>query len=389
MLALSSTACGGEETSQENGADSDAQQEDTQTSSGSGEEHCSPEANIEETMIPSEKGPWPVGARTLTAGVLTVEAFYPAMMDESIEEVPKEYDIRGALPLSQQDLIPTREAPLQVCDCTDAAPLDRSTGRFPLAIFIHGTAGWRTQSLTLMTRLASWGFVVLAADHPGLWLADILAATPFCFDSPTGQQNLRGDVEMMLVKAKEGLDQWAFLEGQVDFDRITLLGHSAGGSAVAQMTDLTGVQAVVSMAAGEKVIQSEQAVTSVFLGAHLDSVVPYSSTQDAYAQSEGEKYLLGIAGTGHLAFSDICELENTNGDDLITIASEAGVCGTSFAGFLFDCDDDYLDAEKTNQIVSHAVVSVLLETFQCADTQSQLSQMQVQFPEVYEYQDNR
>ena len=391
-LLIGLLGCGGAPDDGGNGARTEEQTHDESRnadgSSDQGDEACFPGESIQEPLTPSAKGPWSVGARTLSAGALTVEAFYPAENESGTTSPPKEYDIRLALPESQQELISNQDAPLQICDCVDQAELSVQSGRFPLVVFIHGTAGWRTQSLTLMTQLASWGFVVLAADHPGLWLADILASTPFCFDSPTGQQNLRGDVDTILDALSEAEGHWAFLADAIDEERITLIGHSAGGSAVAQMTDLPGVRAIVSMAAGEEVNQPDHDVTSLFLGAHLDSVVPYSNTQSAFEASEGEKYLLGISGTGHLAFSDICELENTSGEDLVTIASEAGVCGTSFAGFLFDCDEDYLNAEKTNQIVSHTVVSVLLGAMQCMDTQEQLSQVQVRYPEVYEFQDN-
>ena len=48
-------------------------------------------------------------------------------------------------------------------------------GRGTPVVFVHGTASFRTQSLTQMTHWASRGFVVLAADHPKIRLKDLLA----------------------------------------------------------------------------------------------------------------------------------------------------------------------------------------------------------------------
>ena len=53
-------------------------------------------------------------------------------------------------------------------------PLDESHGKYPIVLFIHGTAAFRTQSLTQMTHWASRGFVVISADHPKIRLKDAL-----------------------------------------------------------------------------------------------------------------------------------------------------------------------------------------------------------------------
>lgn len=114
----------------------------------------------------SKPGPWKVGARTLALGDLVVEAWYPAEPGSTGEVV--KYDIRDYLPASEKAKIPDDVAPLQTCDCERDLPVDAERGPFPVIIFVHGTAGFRSQSLELTTHWASRGFVVLAADHPGL-----------------------------------------------------------------------------------------------------------------------------------------------------------------------------------------------------------------------------
>ena len=85
------------------------------------------------------------------------------------------YDLREHLPKSEQGKISDSKNPWQACSCYRDLPIDEGHGPYPVLVFVHGTAGFRTQSLSQLTHLASRGFVVLAADHPGLMLADILA----------------------------------------------------------------------------------------------------------------------------------------------------------------------------------------------------------------------
>ena len=62
--------------------------------------------------------------------------------------------------LAQTQGAPRRQAPAE-------------TGSPPV-VFVHGTAGFRSQSLEIVTHWASRGFVVIAADHPGLYLGDLI-----------------------------------------------------------------------------------------------------------------------------------------------------------------------------------------------------------------------
>ena len=55
------------------------------------------------------------------------------------------------------------------CNCSSDIPADIDDGPYPLLVFIHGTGGFRYNSLMNMVHLASRGFVVIAADHPGAW----------------------------------------------------------------------------------------------------------------------------------------------------------------------------------------------------------------------------
>ena len=117
-------------------------------------------------------GPWPVGVRTAKVGNLTVEIWYPAQVGSDAGKPTERYDIRLQLPASEAAKIPDADNPWQDCDCVRDLPLDDAHGPYPVVLFVHGTASFRHQSLHQMTHWASRGFVVVAADHPGLKLGD-------------------------------------------------------------------------------------------------------------------------------------------------------------------------------------------------------------------------
>lgn len=103
---------------------------------------------------PSEPGPYPVGVSTVVLPEVEgyadvgVEVWYPAA--EAGAEATT-YDLLG-LPVAAEayrDVAPDPTAPLF------------------LVAFSHGLGGVRQQNYTMADRLASYGFVVVSADHPG------------------------------------------------------------------------------------------------------------------------------------------------------------------------------------------------------------------------------
>src|SRR5689334_8073519 len=124
---------------------------------------------------PSAHGPWAVGARTITIAGLTTEIWYPAQAGSEAGKDKAHYDLREHLAAADRAKIPDADNPLQPCDCYRDLPIDDAHGPYPLVLFIHGAAGFRNQSVTFMTHWASRGFVVVASDHPGIGLSDVLS----------------------------------------------------------------------------------------------------------------------------------------------------------------------------------------------------------------------
>jgi predicted dienelactone hydrolase len=295
---------------------------------------------------------------------VTTEIWYPAKWGSDAGVEPLTYDIRYALPESEQGKISDDKNPLQRCDCYPELPIDADNGPYPVVVFIHGTASWRSQSLTQTIHWASRGFVVVSSDHAGLWLRDTLALV--C-QQPAASQDLSGDTDVVLAALANPTGELEFLADRIDLTRVGISGHSAGGNAAASQADKPGVRVSIPMASGQPVQGSPALASSLLLGGLADGVVNYSSTQTGYDGSPAPKRLVGIENAGHLVFSDICELTNDDGQDILEVAVEAGVCGAQLAGFLFDCNPDFIDAAVSIPIVNHATTAVLEQVLKCSE----------------------
>ena len=302
-------------------------------------------------------GPWPVGARTIEVAGLTTEVWYPATPGSEAGLEPAVYDIRLHLPEEDQGKIPDDQNPWQPCDCVRDLPLDEAHGPYPTILFIHGTGGFRTQSLTQMTHWASRGFVVVAADHPGLTLADALHLT------------IGGDFADQATQLLGAIDApsggLAFLAGHIDPTRKGVSGHSAGGGVVSALGALPGVRVIIPMAAGGAEAGASLESTLV-LGGLEDGIVPFTEQQKGYAATPPRKRLVGLGAAGHLAFSDICLLGKDQGG-LLQIAEDNGVAVSPIiAGLAKDgCLPGQLAPEAGFGIIDDATSAAFEETLHC------------------------
>lgn len=323
------------------------------------------------------RGPWPVGARTVKIGSLTAEVWYPAAPGSETGKAPERYDIRKQLPAMEATKIPDGDNPWQACDCVRDLPLDDTHGPYPVILFVHGTASFRHQSLHQVTHWASRGFVVVAADHPGLKLGDLLAMS--CGGSAPAQA-LSADLDAEIAALGAPSGDLAFLASHIDMTRLAIGGHSAGASAAAGAASKPGVRTVISMAGNRATTTG----SSLYLGGLTDGVVSWGQVKTAYDGAAKPRRLVGIANGGHLTFSDLCETKNASGKDLLQVASDYQICGAQLAGFLFDCDPAYIDGPAGWTIVNYASSAVLEETLQCQPAAS-LSSIMSTYSDVAEY----
>jgi hypothetical protein len=375
VLPLAACGDGGESGADGGGGDDDDDDDDAVAEV----QGCDDTALLASDADPARRGPWPVGARTVGVAGLTTEVWYPAVPGSESGLAAARYDLREQLPEADRDKIPDEDNPWQACDCHRELPLDRAHGPYPLVLFVHGTAGFRTQTLHQMTHWASRGFVVIASDHPGIMLMDALA---FMFG---GDQTADATAVLDAVAAGE-VD---FLDGQLDLGRVALAGHSAGGGAIAGLGGRDGVQVLMPLASGGT--DSGASLRSTLaMGGLTDGVIPFDNTESGYDGSPAPKRLVGIAGAGHLAFSDLCVVGRDQGG-MLQVATDHGIeVNPLIAGLARDgCEEGDLAAEEGWAIIDHATTAALEETLHCrADSAAALAGIAARYPAVEVYRED-
>lgn len=346
----------------------------------------------------TQRGPWPVGDKTIQFGRFSaVEVFYPAQPGSEQGKQPVTFDLRKFLPKDEQSKVPDAEATLVDAKTFRDLPLDTEHGPYPVVILVHGTASFRVASLSSQALWASRGFVVIAADHPGLYLADYLG----CGGQVAGRVNLSGDVDSELSALSTPDPELAFLTGHIDLDRVALVGHSAGAYNVAQFSTKKGVQMVIGLAGTRAVSRSSTLKSVLYVAGQSDSVLPYGpggtglgsilypgSDVDAYNASPGpsavKKRLVGIKKGGHLTVTDLCKKNAMNQSDL-EVAQAHGVCGVGSVVPLADCGtaDPAAGIAITNDIMTAA----LEETLQCQDRAAVITALESRHPEVGDFRE--
>ncbi|TVQ93107.1 MAG: alpha/beta fold hydrolase [Deltaproteobacteria bacterium] len=312
----------------------------------------------------------PVGVVSIDLGPTTAEVWYPAG-DEALDGHQDPLDVLRWVPVEVQELLGDD---LDLADPLTGAYRDariRQPERpYPVLIFSHGFGGMRLQSYDLTVHLASRGFVVIAPDHPGRNLSDQL---PCLFSPPLPGCNLGiGGDDPAPAHVEAALD-WiddANLTGPflaaLDVDKIGMLGHSAGGGTTSRVgSDNERFSALLPMGGGAVI---ERDVPSLFMSATCDGIVPHSRVVEAESESVNSQ-LLSLRGGGHLAFSDLCELDlGTVADEILRPRDDVNslilnqltnLATDGCPGYIPDdppdesCEDGFLDFELSHPILRH------------------------------------
>ncbi|HKU42863.1 MAG TPA: hypothetical protein VJR89_32110, partial [Polyangiales bacterium] len=261
------------------------------------------------------RGPWPVGQKTVKIGRLEkVEIMYPAKPGSETGKEALKVDMRVFLPQGEASKVPDAEATIISQDTYSDLPLDDAHGPYPIAVFVHGTASFRVGSWSTQALWASRGIVVVAADHPGLYLGDYLAQQ--C-GRTTATENLSADVDAELAALAAPSGDLAFLANHIDPMRVAIAGHSAGAYAAATFSTKPGVQLIMPLSGTRATTRAASLKSVLYVSGIADSVLPYKpggfgvgsilypgNATDAYDDSPGppdvKKRLVGITGGGHL-----------------------------------------------------------------------------------------
>src|SRR5690606_34562642 len=152
--------------------------------------------------------------------------------------------------------------------------------------------------------------------------------------------------------------------------------------------DTPGVKVLIPMAAGG-VSAGSSLVSTLVMGALDDTVVAFSRQQDGYTAAPTSKRLIGLGNAGHLAFSDLCGLSNSKGQDLIEAAQEYEITNANLATMLWDgCEDGQLPQAEATEIVNFASAAALEEVLLCSETAAaELRQAATRYGQVSVYEE--
>ena len=228
-----------------------------------------------------------------------------------------------------------------------------------------------------MEHWASRGFVVVAADYPGLYLGDALDFNL--------SNDLPGDTKKILSALGAPSGDLAFLKDHIDLTHMGLSGHSAGGKAVQGFGDTAGVRVIVPMAAGGA-DPSPTLESTLILGGKNDQVVKYENQLAGYDASGPTKRLVGISNTGHLFPTDLCWAQNAMGQNLVEVAQMYDIKNANLANGLFDCPAGQLDRDKTRAIVNYATAAAFEEKLVCK-AGTPFEGIQTKYPDIAEYKE--
>ncbi len=252
----------------------------------------------------------PVGITTVSVEDQVLEIWYPAT-DASADAPEAEVDFDAFLPESLATLIPELDLPALGAGAARDADLRPGEAPYPVVLFSHGFGGMRVQSMDYASHLASRGYVVVAPDHPGRMLGDVL---PCLFSPPlegcdlssmTGTDPALEDLGVARGWIEDANEE-GFFAGALDTERVALSGHSAGASSTATLGDLSeSYQALLMMAGGAAVTRD---VPVLMMGGACD---PYATAEGmvSAAAEAPDAASVQILGAGHLAFADLCALD--------------------------------------------------------------------------------
>lgn len=211
-----------------------------------------------------------------------------------------------------------------------AAPLSNSRSKWPVVLFSPGYGASRAFYTSLLTDLASKGFVVLALDHPYesavVELADQRIVGPIeDFASygadrgayMTAHQHLRAaDLSFVLDQLHSGIESGNDISpdflARLDLAHLSAIGHSFGGASAALALSrdariqaaanidgtLYGTFARTALQKPFLLLQSDPAETH-----HSDRYL--SGNQQLFENLQAPGYRIEIRGANHFSFTDV------------------------------------------------------------------------------------
>ena len=270
-----------------------------------------------------------------------IQVWYPVDRSATVGKHTYTYQLRSWVPASLAqnpalaslpDSVPTT-AYQNLPAATDTGPSGDPSHRFPVVLFSHGFGSYPEQSSFLTDHLATWGFVVAAPDHRSRDLAAVLTNTVSVHGGPPSTtapdvQDLRTTLAFLrTMDAQDG----SLLFHRLDFSRIGVVGHSAGGGAAISLAGDADIRTYVALAPAPGVPPATSKPGLVMVGSS-DTIVPPSSVRTTFNSLPSPKREIIIDKGGHNVFDDICEI-HTGSTRLVDILQKLPHGGSGIGAF--------------------------------------------------------
>lgn len=264
---------------------------------------------------PFDRGPFPVGVRTVQAldpvrnRLFPCEIWYPATARYAGQDLATETQDTFQLPQINSPRIQ------QAVRDAGAQP-----GTFPLILYSHAGGGHRRAATFLCTHLASHGYVVAALDH-----SEVLTNELARKENETEAQKTRrweAVISNRVPDVRFLLDQVLSREAglSVDPDRIGIVGHSFGGWTALALPDVDErIKAVVALAPGGAsnpkpgilpltlAFAWGRDVPTLYLVAENDVSLPLAGMYELFDRTPATKQMVILRRADHLHFMDQVE----------------------------------------------------------------------------------
>ncbi len=329
-------------------------------------------------------GPYPVGTAKLSiSDGQAVYLYYPADPARLGEGTPVTgYASSDAFPEAFRAIAPARYVQQIPLDATLDAPV--ADGPYPLVLFSHGFGVYPEYSAQRLAHMASWGFVTAAPDHTS---RDVAAV--FTSQVSSGDDDLV-DLRETLQLARDEAAAGGRLDGAVNFDQVAVVGHSAGGSAGAQLLADPAFKTFVGWAPAspldlqasggidEAALLAAYARTeppqkpTMLIAGERDGIIPLAAVDAEFEWLAPPKRYAVLANAGHNAFTDLCKpilAQGGLGDLATLVPSAAPLVRAADDG----CTAGYLDPETGYRVIDHLTTAQLRWVFGLDPTDASLT----------------
>ena len=340
----------------------------------------------------SSFGPFKVGTRSIEAGGVEVELFYPVNPDDTAtgsaitslsSDVAFPESLRTVIAEAAPFLI--QQLPVELYEGASVS----GDGPFPVLLYSHGAGGHPAFYVNTMAHSASWGYVVAAPNHPSRNLAANVGGT--------GAQAATTDVEDLVatVAALDTINADANdpLHLAMDTGRLSVAGHSAGGGAAARLAvsdeaitsrlvtiigqapappvSLSAIIGNPDATEEERSAALEAALAELtppslpvlLVAGERDAVIPLARVEANYLWLDAPKQLVVLANAGHNPVLDVCAPIRAQGGLVAAAGGLAEAFGPSVGALLArgedGCVEGYLDPQAGFDVTRHLTVAQL------------------------------